>query len=61
MRASLRWLWEDDVGGMVDEIVSIALLVIVGGAVFYALATHINGALRAVGAWIEQIMPPPLP
>ena len=61
MGASLRRLWEDDAGGMVDEIVSIALLVIVGGAVFYALAIRINGALRAVGDWIDRIMPPPLP
>lgn len=53
-------LWRfgaDESGGMVDEIVSIALLVIIGGAILRGLAGAINNVIYAVINFIQTISP----
>ena len=53
-------LWQfvrDESGGMVDEIVSIALLILIGGAILRALAGAINDAIYAVIGFIQTILP----
>jgi len=57
MRGVLARFCGDESGGMVDEIVSIALLIIIGGAILRALAGAINDAIYAVIAFIQTIMP----
>ena len=61
MKEELRRFLSDESGGVVDEILSIAILVVIGGAVLRSIADTVNDAIYAVIDFIQRITPAPLP